>query len=78
MNVIGQRLKVLSSKDPTKIGKMGIVLLDTAGTLLIESDGRTLRIEKPGAAFQLLETGRVLTGEDISGRLQDRLGRQAA
>ena len=77
MNVIGERAKVLSSSDPTKVGRTGRVLLDTAKTLVMESSGRTIRVEKSGAAFLLVDSGRVLTGSDISGRLEDRLGRRS-
>ena len=75
MNLIGERLRVLSSSDPTKVGLAGLVLLETANTLLVDSAGRHLRLEKDGAAFQLLRSGVVVTGGDVAGRLQDRLGR---
>ncbi len=76
MNVIGQRLTVLTSPDPTKVGITGRVLMETLNTLLLDSSGRALRVEKQGSAFMLLDTGKVLTGLDLAGRLQDRLGRQ--
>ncbi|MDE1853052.1 MAG: ribonuclease P protein subunit [Thaumarchaeota archaeon] len=78
MNVIGERLAVLTAKDPTKTGLRGLVLLETANTLLLGSGGRTLRIEKAGSAFLLLDSGNVLTGSDIAGRMEDRLGRKKA
>jgi RNase P/RNase MRP subunit p29 len=78
MNVIGERVRVLSSSDPTKVGRTGRVLLDSAKTLVIETPGRTLRVEKSGSAFLLLDSGKVLTGSDIYGRLEDRLGRGSA
>jgi RNase P/RNase MRP subunit p29 len=75
VNVIGQRLTVLTSPDPTKTGLKGRVMLETLNTLLLDAGGRPLRIEKAGSAFMLLDTGKVLTGGDLAGRLQDRLGR---
>ena len=77
MNVIGERLKVLTSPDPTKTGVTGRVLMETLNTLLLDSSGRTLRVEKAGSAFMLLNSGKVLTGLDLAGRLQDRLGRRS-
>ncbi len=74
MNVIGERLRVLTSTDPTKLGLTGRVLTETLNTLLLDSGGRTLRVEKAGSAFMLLDSGKVLTGSDLAGRLQDRLG----
>jgi RNase P/RNase MRP subunit p29 len=50
--------------------------METLNTLLVDSDGRTLRVEKQGSAFMLLNSGKVLTGLDIAGRLCDRLGRR--
>ena len=76
MNVIGERLTILTSPDPTKTGVTGRVLMETLNTLLVDSDGRTLRVEKQGSAFMLLNSGKVLTGLDIAGRLCDRLGRR--
>lgn len=76
MNVIGERLTVLTSPDPTKTGKTGRVVLETERTLLLETGKRTIRVEKSGSAFMLLSSGEVLTEADIAGRLQDRLGRR--
>jgi len=74
--VIGESLTVVSSADPTKAGVTGRVLLETLNTLVIDSGGRTLRIEKAGAAFMFVDSGKVVTGSDIAGRLQDRWGRR--
>ena len=77
MNVIGERLTVLTSPDPTKTGLTGRVVMETLNTLTLDTSGRTLRVEKQGSAFMLLNSGIVLTGMDLAGRLQDRLGRRA-
>jgi len=76
VNVIGEKLAVLTSSDPTKSGRSGRVLLETANTLLLEEGGRTFRMEKAGAAFLITSSGTVVTGSDIAGRLQDRIGRR--
>ena len=78
MNVIGARLTVLTSPDPTMTGRSGRVVLETLNTLIIESAGRTLRTGKLGSAFLLLDSGKVITGWDLAGRPQDRLGRRRA
>jgi len=77
VNIIGERLTVLSSSDPTKSGRSGRVILDTANTLLLDERGRTLRVEKAGAAFLIAASGKIVTGSDIAGRLQDRVGRRS-
>ena len=72
MNVIGERLTVVESTDPSKVGIAGVVLLDTAKTLVVESKGRILRVEKAGCAFLMGRSERIVSGSDISGRLEDR------
>lgn len=74
MNVVGERLSVVQSTDPSKIGMSGVVLLDTARTLLVKSGGRNLRVEKEGSVFIIDGSKRIVTGSDISGRLEDRWG----
>ncbi len=76
MNVIGERMRVLTSPDPTMTGRTGTVLLETLNTLLLDSSGRTIRVAKAGSAFMLLNSGRILTGTDLAGRLPDRIGRR--
>ena len=76
MNVVGKTVKVLTSPDPSIVGKTGLVLLETANTILIESGGRNLRLPKSSASFMLTHSGVVFSGSEIAGRLQDRLGRQ--
>ena len=76
MNVINERIRVLTARDPTLVGLTGRVLLDTANTFLLESTGKTTRIAKSGMAFQVLSSGRVLTGADVAGKLEERLGRR--
>jgi RNase P/RNase MRP subunit p29 len=74
MNVIGERLTILSSTDPSKEGRTGIVLLDTAKTLVLDSDGRVLRVEKAGNVFRVFGSNMIVAGADIKGRLEDRWG----
>jgi len=74
MNVIGERLTILRSSDPSKEGRSGTVLMDTAKMLVFNSEGRTLRVEKRGNVFQFSGTGRLVLESDISGRLEDRWG----
>jgi RNase P/RNase MRP subunit p29 len=72
MNVIVERVTVVGPSDPSKRGRSGVVVLETEKTLLIDSGGRTVRIEKRGTVFRLTASGRVISGSDIAGRLQDR------
>jgi RNase P/RNase MRP subunit p29 len=75
MSLIGEEVTVISSTDPRTAGRAGRVVLETANTLLVESEGSRIRIEKRGASF-MLGSGVVVAGSDIQGRLQDRLGKR--
>ena len=77
MSFIGEKIKVLGATDPTVIGKSGTVVLETANTLTLQSLGKNLRIGKTGISFMLVGSGKVVTGADILGRLQDRIGRKS-
>ncbi len=74
MNVIGVNLTVLESTDPSKRGMSGVVLLETAKTVLISTNEGTKMVEKRGSVFQLSGSEKVITGADIPGRLEDRWG----
>ena len=74
MNLMGAKVRVVGSNDPSKRGLTGRVALETANTLLLDSGSGILRVEKSGSAFQELSTGKVLSGTDIAGRLEDRWG----
>lgn len=77
MNLVGRDLTVLGSADPSKVGRRGVVVLDTARTLMIESDGRAVRVEKAGSLFEVSGASRPVAGSEVSGRLEDRLGVRA-
>ena len=77
MNVIGEGVTILSSPDPTKVGRKGWVVLETANTLIINSAGRKIIVEKAGSDF-LLVSGKVIKGEELAGRLEDRVGKRSS
>ncbi|MDG6989041.1 MAG: ribonuclease P protein subunit [Nitrososphaerota archaeon] len=77
MNVVGERVTVVASSDPSKVGREGTVLLDTAKTLLLGTKEGVMRVEKGTSTFRL-ESGKVVPGAGLAGRLQDRIGSDAA
>jgi len=74
MNVIGERLTVLNSSDPSKRGLSGLALLETAHTLVLDLGKKAVRVEKAGSVFQVSESKEIISGADIRGRLEDRWG----
>ncbi len=74
MNMIGEAVAVLHARDPTMSGTRGKAVLETANTVvLLSSKGRRLTVQKKGTVFLLSPSGTVVAGDDITGRLEDRL-----
>ena len=75
MNFIGRKVKILVATDPTQVGLSGELVLERSKTLLLESHGRRLTIQKSGTVIELAGGGEIITGEEILGRLEERIAR---
>jgi RNase P/RNase MRP subunit p29 len=75
MNVMGKKLRVFTSPDPTKSGVSGLVVMETAKTIVMETGDLRLRVEKQGTAFLVSGSKEVIFGEELIGRPEERLGR---
>jgi RNase P/RNase MRP subunit p29 len=73
MTIIGEEVAILQAKDPTVTGRKGTAVLETANTVVLLSEKGKFTVEKKGTVFLLSPSGRVAAGEDIAGRLEDRL-----
>ena len=73
MSIIGEQVAILQARDPTMPGRRGKAVLETANTVVLLSDRGKVVVEKRGTVFLLSPSGRVAAGEDIDGRLEDRL-----
>jgi RNase P/RNase MRP subunit p29 len=73
MNVIGRLVTVVDASDPTIAGRSGEVILETAKTLLLSKKGEDFTIQKKGTVLILADSNEIVTGDDIMGRLEDRL-----
>ncbi len=73
MSLVGQEITIIDSCDPTKTGRRGEVVLETSGTLELEGGGRTIVVPKAGSVFQVSGSRKVLNGDEMVGRLEDRL-----
>ncbi|MDA4127942.1 MAG: ribonuclease P protein subunit [Thaumarchaeota archaeon] len=73
--LVGERVKIVASSDPTQLGLKGEVVLESAGTFLVDSGKKTLRIQKKGTVFQLSGSREVVCGDEMPGRLEDRMAR---
>ena len=74
MIVIGSRLTIVESNDPTKTGRAGTVVMETMKTLVLQVGGKNIMVEKAGSAFVLDVSKTPIRGEELAGRLEDRLG----
>ena len=77
--LIGLRVRISSSSDPSQKGAGGRVVDETRNTLvLIREGGKAIRVPKEGSRFQFtLPDGRVseLEGSSIAFRPEDRVKR---
>jgi RNase P/RNase MRP subunit p29 len=73
MNVIGRFVTVVDSSDPTVAGRSGEIVLETAKTLLLSRSGENFTIQKKGTVLILAGSNNIVTGDDVMGRLEDRL-----
>jgi len=75
--IIGEDVRVAAARDAVLLGLKGKVVLETMHTLTIRTDGkRKVILPKKGSALQL-STGTILIGDDLEGRLEDRIAASA-
>jgi RNase P/RNase MRP subunit p29 len=73
VSVVGEEVTVMDSSDKSMRGRKGDVVLETANTLLLRSAGTTVTVVKAGSTLLLERSRQVVVGEDLAGRLEDRL-----
>ena len=73
MSIVGEDVALLKSRDPTKTGRKGKAVLETANTVILMTDRGKITVEKKGTVFLFSPSGRVVAGENVQGRLEDRL-----
>ena len=78
MSIVGTRAVIVDSKDGTKLGRKGEIVLETANTLVLKTAEGSITIEKAGTVLQVEGDDEPLVGDDILGRLEDRLRGRAA
>jgi RNase P/RNase MRP subunit p29 len=78
MSIVGTRAVIVDSKDGTKLGRKGEIVLETANTLVLKTAEGAITIEKAGTVLQVEGDDEPLVGDDILGRLEDRLRGRAA
>lgn len=71
--IIGEDVRVAAARDTVLLGLKGKVVLETMHTMTIRTDAkRKVMLPKAGSALQLT-SGEILIGNDLEGRLEDRI-----
>jgi RNase P/RNase MRP subunit p29 len=71
--IIGEDVRVAAARDAVLLGLRGKVVMETMHTLTIKTDAkRKVVLPKTGSALEL-STGTILIGDDLEGRLEDRI-----
>ncbi len=73
MSVVGTKALVIDAKDGSLRGRKGEIVLETANTLLLKTAEGTITIQKAGTVLQVDGDDEPLAGNDILGRLEDRI-----
>ena len=72
---LGQLLTVVSSTDPTLVGRSGNVIDETQKTVTIIENGQKRLLGKASIEFTLNDGTTVLTGASLRQRPEDRMSR---
>jgi RNase P/RNase MRP subunit p29 len=71
--IIGEDVRVAAARDAALLGLKGKVVLETMHTITIRTGmKRKLMLPKEGSALEL-SSGEILLGDDLKGRLEDRI-----
>jgi RNase P/RNase MRP subunit p29 len=71
--IIGEDVRVVAARGTPLVGLRGNVVLETMHTLTIRTAGkRNVVLPKMGSALEL-RSGTILIGDDLEGRLEDRI-----
>ncbi|HVC27084.1 MAG TPA: ribonuclease P protein subunit [Nitrososphaerales archaeon] len=71
--IIGADVRVAAARSAVLLGLRGKVVLESMHTITIRADGkRKVTLPKKGSALELSD-GTILIGDDLEGRLEDRI-----
>ena len=73
---IGLTLDVVSSNDPTLIGRSGVVVKETKNTLVLLEGDKTVTFGKPAISFTIDDSDVIIQGALVSQRPEDRTHRK--
>ena len=71
--LIGKNVRVVASLNSANLGITGTLVDETKNTFVIETDKGMKTILKNNVTIALTETGKEITGRDVSKRPEDRI-----
>ena len=75
MKILGQQVSVVSCSIPSLVGVSGTLALESMRMITIVSQGRKVNLPKRGSVLRLKEGGGLVVGDEMYGRLEERLSR---
>ncbi len=75
MRLLGMDVAIVQSSNPLMVGFRGTVALESMRMITIVSTSKKITVPKTGTVLQLLEDGKVVVGDEMNGRIEDRLSR---
>ncbi len=73
IELVGLRIRITRAPNSTLEGIEGVIVDETKNTLVVKKGESTITILKPGIQFTIIDTGKVVHGEDIMRRPEERL-----
>lgn len=78
MPVLGRQVTVVScASSPGLVGTTGTVVLESMRMLTIVSQSSKLEVPKRGTALRLEGTHKIVVGDEMLGRLEERISKGA-
>ena len=72
--LIGETIEVLSSKNKSNLGIKGKIIDETKETITVaQENGKDVVLMKQIITFKLIRSGKIISGENIAKRPEDRL-----
>ena len=75
-NWLGKTLSVIHSNDPTLVSKQGLVIDETKKTIIIQEDGRLVKLGKSSIKFTISDSDVVIDGALVGQRPENRTHRK--
>ena len=77
MRLLGKDVAVMQCSNPLLVGVHGTLALESMHMITIVSEAKKISVAKTGTVLQVQESGRLVVGDDMEGRIEDRLSRGA-